>query len=197
MTSSSLPPSQTGLPSSNAKYIAVAALLLLGMGALLFFRSKPPQETPTSPAAASASQTAAMQTVRREEEYVPPPPPVEDAGAHEAPKATAAANPCAVTVCNGKSTSELEGALQARARQSRSCYNTALAQDSSLQGHVKLSVRVAANGTVCGARVVSNDMGSSVVADCVATKFRQAAGFPAPKGGCADIEMPLSFLPPK
>jgi hypothetical protein len=33
------------------------------------------------------------------------------------------------------------------------------------------------------------------VGQCAANIFRQSAGYPAPRGGCVDIAVPLSFVP--
>ena len=76
----------------------------------------------------------------------------------------------------------------------RRCYNQALASDSTLKGHVSIAVRVGSNGAVCSANVASNDMGSSTVANCAANVFRSGS-YPAPKGGCKDAVVPLSFVP--
>jgi hypothetical protein len=47
---------------------------------------------------------------------------------------------------------------------------------------------------VCSAGVASKDMGSPNVAICVVYYFR-GANFPPPKGGCADINIPINFVP--
>lgn len=81
-----------------------------------------------------------------------------------------------------------------RASQARLCYNQALAQDSTIRGHVSLAVRVGPSGNVCSVGVASNDMSTVAVANCAANKFRNAV-YPAPKGGCVDANVPLSFVP--
>jgi hypothetical protein len=97
--------------------------------------------------------------------------------------------------CRGTSPPELGQALQVRASQARRCYNQALAQDSTLKGHVSIAVRVGPSGNVCSAAVASNDMGTPNVANCVANIFRQAASYPSPRGGCVDANVPISFVP--
>jgi hypothetical protein len=189
----------TGVPTGgNGKYIAVAVVLLLGIIGLLIWKFKGgEQPVATVPSVPS----------------VPPPPPTNprlddvplipvtpDAGPEAGPKPTGTAvatNPCDVKKCTGATTSELEQMLAMRAKQARVCYEKALQADSTLQGHVKIGVKIAGNGQVCDAHVASNDMGSAYVGQCVANKFRQTGGFPAPKGGCVEVEVPLSFVPGK
>ena len=96
--------------------------------------------------------------------------------------------------CSGKATAELGAALQARGNQARRCYNSALASDSSLRGHVTIAVKVGPGGNVCSASVAGNDMGSPAVANCAANILRNAS-YPAPKGGCVVATVPLSFVP--
>jgi hypothetical protein len=38
-------------------------------------------------------------------------------------------------------------------------------------------------------------MGSPNVANCAANIFRTSGGFPSPRGGCIDANVPLSFVP--
>jgi hypothetical protein len=97
--------------------------------------------------------------------------------------------------CIGSAPAELGQALQVRASQARRCYNQALSQDSTLKGHVTISVRIGPAGNVCSAAVASNDMGSPSVANCAANIFRSASGYPSPRGGCVDATVPLSFVP--
>ena len=92
------------------------------------------------------------------------------------------------------SSADLEQALQFRVKQAHRCYDNALAQDATLKGKITVNVRVGSTGSVCNASVVSNEMGSPQVAACVAGYFR-GANFPAPKGGCADVNIPINFVP--
>lgn len=48
---------------------------------------------------------------------------------------------------------------------------------------------------MCSATVTSNDMGNSDVANCAANLFRANGNLPAPRGGCIDAPVPLSFVP--
>jgi hypothetical protein len=97
--------------------------------------------------------------------------------------------------CGGNTTPELEQGIAFRARQSHRCYDQALTQNGDLQGHVTLKVKIGINGSVCGAAVTGNDMGSDQVANCVANTFRASQSFPAPKGGCVEVAVPISFSP--
>jgi LPXTG-motif cell wall-anchored protein len=190
---SSLSPPQTG--GGNAKYVVVVVLLLGGIAGLLFWRSiQKPAETIVIHAPDAAAPVPVNPHI---EDDVPPPVPIVDAG--PTPIRTTGggmerAN-CGVKNCSGASTPDLETALAFRAKQARRCYESALENDATLKGQVRISVRVASNGQVCSAGVASNDMPSPSVAQCVANKFRQTAYFPAPKGGCVDATVPIMFIP--
>ena len=181
-------------PSGNGKYIAIVALLLVGMGVAVAFKTCGPKPL--------ASITPPLSTfdaspISHREDFVPPPPPPDEvlpeAGATV--RQTTAFDPCSAKSCSGTATSELETAIGYRAKQAHRCYDAALAQDNDLKGRVSLRVRVASNGAVCNADVRSNDMGTDSVARCVAQIFRGSRSFPAPKGNCVDLDVPLSFVP--
>jgi hypothetical protein len=191
--SSIAPSPPTG--GGNAKYVVVVVLLLLGIAGLLVWRST---QKPPEPVVIHAPDAAAPVPVNTHiEDDVPPPPIIVDAGPPTPVRTgtgTAQAN-CGAPKCNGASTPDLESALAFRAKQSRRCYESALENDTTLKGKVQISVRVASNGQVCSAGVASNDMGTTGVAQCVANKFRQTGYFPAPKGGCVDATVPITFIP--
>jgi hypothetical protein len=190
--SSITPPPPTG--GGNAKYVVVVVLLLLGIAGLLIWRST---QKPQEPIVIHAPDAAAPVPVNTHvEDDVPPPPPIVDAG----PQTPVRNNGVGSVAncgpkCSGASTPDLESALAFRAKQSRRCYESALETDNTLKGKVQISVRVASNGQVCSAGVASSDMGSTGVAQCVANKFRQTGYFPAPKGGCVDATVPITFIP--
>jgi len=126
---------------------------------------------------------------------IPPPPPPDitpEAGKPNVVYVPGA--PVCDGKCVGKAPAELGQALQQRANMARRCYNAALAQDSSLKGHVSIAVRVAPGGSVCSAAVAANDTGNSSVAQCAANAFRTGS-YPSPAGGCVDATIPLSFVP--
>jgi hypothetical protein len=198
MASKAPPPSSlrppAGVPSGGSKYIVVAILLLLGIGGIVFWKIS--QKPPPPVAVVDASAPVATFNARNPEDDVPPPPPIEDAGPKTDTKAgtTRTANMCNSPRCTGSSGTDLESQLQFRVKQSHRCYDNALAQDPTLRGKVTLAVRVGATGQVCSANVASNEMGSSTVASCVSGYFR-GANFPAPRGGCVDVNIPIKFEP--
>jgi hypothetical protein len=57
-------------------------------------------------------------------------------------------------------------------------------------------VRVGPGGQVCSARVVSDGLHDPGVTNCVVNKFAGAT-LPAPQGGCAEVNVPLRFMPKK
>jgi hypothetical protein len=190
------PPSRAaGVPpsSGNGKYIALALLLLGAVVAVIAYKLTHKTETPP--------------VLTEIVDAGPPPKPtvndddiplltVEDAG-HDAGKKivyVGIASQCDAKRCAGTTTSELEQTLAFRAKQAHRCYDNALTQDPTLKGKVSIAVRVGANGSVCSAAVASNDMGTPTVANCVAGYFR-GGSFPTPKGGCADVNVPINFVP--
>src|SRR5688572_13320378 len=185
-----------GVPPSNAKYVLVAVIIIGAIGAAIAFKlcQKPP---PPPPPPVFDAGPVTKPTGRNPDEDVPLPPVIEDAGPDVKTKITyvpGTASQCDAKKCGGASTGELETMLQFRVKQAHRCYDNALAQDPTLRGKVSIAVRVGANGSVCSAAVASNDMGSPQVANCVTGYFR-GANFPPPKGGCADINIPINFVP--
>jgi hypothetical protein len=193
---SSLPPAGVP-PSSNAKYVIVAVVFLLGIGATVWLRRSAPAEAPPPPKPV-ASAPSASAPVNPKLDDIPPPPPEESAEAKPTGPKIVYVNARAGCdgTCRGKPSSELSDALTIRGNQARRCYNQALAQDSTLKGHVSIAVRVGPSGNLCSANVATNDMGTPAVANCAANIFRAAASYPAPRGGCVDATIPLSFVAP-
>jgi hypothetical protein len=195
----SSPPSSrrpAGVPESgNAKYAIIAVVLLLGAGGLYAWRSAASRpEVPAPIPSAPVADTSAPTNPKLED--IPLPPPVEEKPEAGPPaKVVYAPSGGCDAKCNGKAPPELEQALQVRGSQARRCYNTALAQDSSLKGHVTIAVKIAPNGNLCSANVLTNDMGSAGVAACAANIFRANSSYPAPHGGCVEADVPLAFVP--
>jgi hypothetical protein len=192
MSASTPPPPVSG---GNGKYIAVAVVLLLGMGGIAVWRftSKPtPDPTPIKLTASTAT-TAPVNTLIDD---VPPPPPVEDAGPDSGSKYTGPAlKPCDIMACGGKISSDTEASLAMLARQTRKkCYEPALTQDPSLQGHVDIKLKIAGDGTICTASVDSADPGMQQIGDCTA-RMLQVAGRVPPPQGCVNIKFPVNYKP--
>jgi hypothetical protein len=182
--------------SGNAKYAMVVVALLLATGGIFAWRSMSKAEAP-APAPMPTLTASAAPTNPKLEDIPLPPPPEEKPEAGPGPRIVyVSANAGCEGKCVGKGSDELTGALQVRGAQARRCYNQALAQDSSLKGHVQISVRIGPTGNVCSANVASNDMSSPSVGNCAANIFRTSGGFPAPHGGCLDVTVPLSFVTP-
>ena len=200
MSAKAPPPSSSLRPPTEggaSKYTAIIALLAAGLLGLLVWKhfSGDPsveQRPPPTPVATTPPANS-------REDDIPPPPPEEDSGPDTgAPKSTAPSNwaSCDAKTCGGSVTSDLESVLAFRAKAAHRCYDEALAQDSTLKGTVKIAVRVAANGNLCSANVAASDLSNPSVASCIANRFRQAGHFPAPAGGCLDVNVPISLMPP-
>lgn len=182
-------------PSGNNKFVAAAVVLLLVIGGVVVWKltQKPPEPVV---ALVDAGPPPPPTTGRNPDDEVPPPPPEEDSGAGQKKIIRVVqSNQCDAKKCTGATTSELEQMLAFRVKQAHRCYDQALALDSTLKGKVSISVRIGANGGVCSAGIASNDMGSPNVANCVVNNYFRGANFPAPKGGCADINIPINFVP--
>jgi hypothetical protein len=80
-----------------------------------------------------------------------------------------------------------------RAAQAKPCYDRALGRDGRLRGNMEVLVRLTETGAVCATRVLKTSMPAEVN-ECVA-RFLGGADYPAPRGGCIDITIPLSFVP--
>jgi hypothetical protein len=192
----SIPPSAAGVPTgNNNKYIVIALLLLLGVGGLSAWKFSRPDPPATVTTVIAPIATTAAKPPHQDDD-IPPPETVPTATATAAPKASGTApaggggNGCPAT-CNGSVGDDLKAALALRGRQARKCYERELANDPKLSVHMVMSVRVSGNGSVCAASVASSD--NPTVSTCVANQFR--GSFPAVKGACADINVPLNFVP--
>jgi hypothetical protein len=176
--------------------IIAAVLMLLLIGGLIVWKvtgSSETAKTNTPPIS-----TASPLPVLDEPPPPPPPPPVEPEVVKpeeekKVVKGGSGPNPCAKD-CTGTATGALTGALSGRAGQSRSCYEKALSSNPTLEGTLTIGVKVGAGGQVCSARIVSDGLRDPGVSNCVVNRFAGAT-FPAPQGGCAEVNVPLRFLP--
>lgn len=190
----SLPPA--GVPTSgNQKYIAVAVVLLLLVGGLVWWKTRStetPQVSVTPPTV--PTQTADP----HRDDDIPPPIAIPTVTASAAKSAVAnggpASNGCEAKVCKGSAGDDLQSALALRGRQARKCYERELANDPKLAVRMTMSVRIGTNGAACAANVASSD--NPTVSACVANFFRNG-GYPGAKGGCAEVNVPLNFIPGK
>jgi hypothetical protein len=180
-------------------YIALALLLLVGIGGIVAWRltSKPDAPPPkvATPVASSAPTANALI------DEVPLPPPIVTSSPTVTPTYTGGGgtyDPCSYATCNGKVApgSDTERGLQVLAMKTRrKCYDPALGNDPTLKGHVKVRMKIASNGDICSATVGSNDMSSPSVGDCAARMLLGAGRVPAPSGGCVNLDFPLNYVP--
>jgi hypothetical protein len=192
MAETTPPPPKSG---GSGPIIIAAVLMLLLIGGLIVWKVTGSSEPAKTEAPVASATTAAP--VLDEPPPPPPPPPVEaDAGKPEEKKklvGNGGANPCSKE-CTGTATSQLTSALSGKAGQSRSCYEKALSTNATLEGTLTVGVKVGPGGQVCSARVVADGLHDPGVSNCVVNRFAGAT-FPAPQGGCAEVNVPLRFMP--
>ncbi len=192
MASTTPPPPKK---SSGGPLILGAALLLLGVGVMYLVKRSGDEPAPVESAPVAATPPEAPLP---DAPPPPPPPPPEPSASAEAvteevkPRRSGPAG-CAGP-CEGTEPPGLQGQLAAKAALARGCYERALRQNSTLQGRMRVSLRIAPNGSVCSASVSQNELGDAGVASCVSQIFRSAT-FAAPQGGCVDAAVPLRFAP--
>jgi hypothetical protein len=97
--------------------------------------------------------------------------------------------------CGGKLTSELSKVARNNTLEARRCYNHALAKDPSLAGSATIRLTLDESGAVCGAAIVSHTFPDEAVPDCVRLRLA-ASRFPAPEGGCIELDVPINFVRP-
>jgi hypothetical protein len=188
--SSQLPPP----PHNNALYVAAALVLVAAIGGIVYFTQKGSARSAAPVVSAPAAATTSRDTI----EPPPPPPPIEEL----APVASAPTRPavgggntqCSVTTCTGTAPAALQQALSVRATAARGCYERALRVNAALAGKITIRVRVDTAGNVCSAGPVQDQIHSNEVTSCLVGMFKSAKVPPA-VGGCADINIPLSFVP--
>jgi tetratricopeptide (TPR) repeat protein len=74
----------------------------------------------------------------------------------------------------------------------RACYQQSLDRDASLQGTIRMAIRVAADGSVANATGVSFDLPAETI-DCLLERAL-AATFDPPGGGAAVVNVPVNFV---
>lgn len=190
-----------GVPTKGGSggLIALGILLLAGAGGLVLWKTQSGggeevvvEEAPPAPAPKEEAAPVL--------DNAPPPPPTEEEIEEEekkeevsTAKTTKPSGPAGCSSpCNGSAPGNLQAALATRGGMARTCYNTALRRDPTIQGKMTVAVRLNPQGAVCSAAVTSNTSGDAALAACVGAKFRSAK-FPAPAGGCVDVAVPLNF----
>src|SRR5690349_9531113 len=193
MPETSVPP-QPPKGHGGGAFIGAVIVMLLLMGGLLYWKFRGSSAPPPPVVAVAPSNTAP-----HFDEAPPPPPAIElDAGkkAQPAKKHLVSYNgpaACSAT-CKGEAPAGLRSALAGAAGSVRGCYERALRQNQMLQGKLMVAVKVGAQGQTCGASLASDTLGDGAVASCVLQKFRSGT-FPAPIGGCVDVQVPINFTP--
>ena len=204
MSPPSKPPPSSAIPgksSNSGPYLAGIVILLLAAIGLFVWKTN--QSTPTATIqSATVVATSAEPPPPPPLLYALPPPPKlddepdagADAGQQPLVKGTGtlgpAGGPCGST-CSGVETPDLKAKLRGAAQSAQGCYNRAL-RTSEASGKLVVSVKLSATGSVCGASITSDEVHSPEISNCVLNKFRTTQ-FPAPSGGCATANIPISF----
>ncbi len=179
-------------PSGNSKYAIIVILLLLGTVGVVILKMRGSEPPVTGPVRPVSTYDAAP--LSHDDMNIPPPPPPDEPVPDSGPMRMAMTyDPCTIKTCTGSTTQELEGSIAYQAKKAHRCYDQALAQNGDLKGKVTLKVKVGSNGSVCAASIISNEMGTDSVANCVANTFRAARSLPPPKGNCAEFAVPINF----
>jgi hypothetical protein len=98
--------------------------------------------------------------------------------------------------CKGEVSPQLRSYLSGRAGQGRKCYERSLLQNATLKGRMKVQLRVSSSGQICSAAMASDELRDPGLSACILQMFRNSV-YPAPKNGCVDVAVPLSFVPQK
>jgi hypothetical protein len=84
-------------------------------------------------------------------------------------------------------------AIRARAKSARRCYERELAKDPKLSVKIEVALRLSSTGMPCEARVAQSN--NTEVSHCVIESFRSPAFPPLESDHCADIVLPILFVP--
>lgn len=180
---------------ASGSYVWAAIIMLVVAGGLVTWR----MVHPSSPAPPTATIAAVSEQPKVSEPPPPPPPPDEQpadaasAAAAPAAKAIRAASSCGGE-CKGEVSTELRTYLSGRAGQGRKCYERSLLQNASLKGRMRVQIRLSAQGQLCSAMMASDELQDPGLDACILQMFRNSV-YPAPRSGCVDVAVPLSFVP--
>ena len=178
--------------NGNGKYVLLLPLRGRNRGLLAIARVVRESRRPLRVAMPSVS---AVPSDTLKVDDLPPPPDIPDANSLRRRKHDRG-EPVRRQTCSGS----YDERARDGARLSREASAPLLRQRARERQHAQgesgaAGLRVASNGNVCEVDVTSNDMGTSSVASCVSNWFRSAGHFPAPRGGCIDAKVPISFVP--
>lgn len=95
--------------------------------------------------------------------------------------------------CTGQAPDGFIRAIQARAVETRRCYERALKTTPTLSGRMVVMLWIAEDGTV-KAQLGQGEIDDSGMRDCVVSTFERAIT-PQPQGGCVNVSIPLLFQP--
>jgi hypothetical protein len=192
-------PEIPGKSSGVGLYVAGIVVMAAGIVGLLAWRWR---STPQPPPQIQ-TETAATAVAPPPPVFAPPPPPrieTEPEPTATATATTAGTGGKAVGTpgpgpCNrcgeGDVGSALSSAISSAAAGARGCYIRAI-QKSEASGRMNVSVQVGSNGSVCGAAITNDTVGSPQVSSCVLSRF-QGRSFPAPAKGCVVVNVPINF----
>jgi TonB family protein len=199
------PPSQQmpgHAPGGGGLYLAGAVVLAGGAVALIAWKSCNAPPPPVVQQSVSATVTAPVHTDEPVHVFAPPALPKVDeepdagkpvpkaTGGTGGPTVAAGPGPCGPS-CTGPGSPALSSALRGRAQSAQGCYNRAL-RTSEVSGSMTVRVQVGPSGQVCSASLSADSVHSDAVASCVLGRFRGQT-FPPPSGGCATVDIPISF----
>lgn len=189
VTESTPPPPESG----GSRYAIIGILLLLGAIGVYFLMSgdgDPP------PVAAVVDAGVVQRTVMEPLLDIPDEEPdagPQDAGTVEEPTKTSM-RPAQPRECNGELTQQQILAVVGPARsQVRQCYERRLKVNNVLQGTVNVAVLVDRDGSIDQMRV-GGSLRDNEVFTCV-RRIVEGWRFPAPSGGCVQVNVPFALSP--
>lgn len=199
-----MPPAGVPTKSGSGLVWIGLGLLIVGGGGVYFRTQKSAHsevQTETVTDVAPAKTDATAKAAAELNEAPPPPPPEEPTEAKPDPAVEQAkgqgvksgGNGGCSGACQGAETPALVSKIRATAGQARSCYNRALRLNTGLEGKMTASVRVGPSGAACQVSIVGDTLNDAGVRSCVTQMFRSTP-YPAPQGGCVQIDVPLNFV---